>query len=403
MNVFEITRRKEADTARLFLGYLKEWNAALVTRNAPLTLQAIDRKISTILIAFQRTADPNRLDLPEMARDFAIHLFDYLDQRGRWADWLEIGKTGLDACTRQGDSYSLGDAYATILNSMGIARRMFGDYKGALFDYEKALLCARSNEILSDAQANHADLFRLIGKLDLAMEAGKLAVELGHQAQDSSRVAKGLEYLGLVHTANGSYALAIELYREALALRQSTGNVRRTALTFTFLAYALTLSGEDQDLDEALVCYENANAIDTQLENWQGIARYQGDIAVLYNKLGQYTRAIEYSQIALDRNDRLQFYRGVALNHARLLDSYLRLGDIDAVRRHAGALCEKHKHLSTFDIRVSKACDLLLEVSRHAELKDQELSSTCLLTVNELSKSISATRLFAEPAQKATG
>ena len=109
---------------------------------------------------------------------------------------------------------------------------------------------------------------------------------MGQQAGDRSREAKGLEYLGLTYTFLGDYDSAITSYEYALQLREATGNLPRVALTLTMLSYVLTQRGRREDLNQAINYYLRSYKIDEEIENWQALARYWGDVAVTYNKLG---------------------------------------------------------------------------------------------------------------------
>src|SRR6266446_10850682 len=95
--------------------------------------------------------------------------------------------------------------------------------------------------------------------------------------------------------------------------------------------------------------YRLSYEIDVQIKNWQAVARSWGDVAVTYHRLGEYQKAIDNSEQALDRNERIGFRRGVALNHVRLAESYLRLSNFDKALFHAEQACKNLQHLAPFD------------------------------------------------------
>jgi tetratricopeptide (TPR) repeat protein len=335
--------------AKVYLEQLKKWRSEIGTLKCPESLKEIERATNNISSAFSRTLDAEQLDSPEMTRDFAILLFDYYDKRSGWDQWEYFGSHGLSACKRLDDAYSMGEAYPTICNYFGIVRRMQGKNDEAILFYEQALEEAIRDELKSDALTNMADIYRLQGRTEQALQCAQRAIALGRNAGDSSREAKGLEYLGLTYTSLGEYERAIELYEHALHLREETGNLSRVALTLTMLSYALTHRGRKEDLHQAIKYYRRSYEIDVQIKNWQAVARYWGDVAVTYNKLGEYQKAIDNSEQALDRNERIGFWRGVALNHVRLAESYLRLRNFDKALFHAQQACKNLEHLASFD------------------------------------------------------
>jgi len=356
--------------AKLFLNQLKKWSAEIPTPRCLESLNAIESTMNNITAAFLRTTSPIQLDLPEMTRDFAIMLFDYYDKRSSWNQWGDdIGPHGLSACERLGDTYSMGEAYPIICNCFGIVRRMQGKNSEAMRFYEQALENAERDELKSDALTNMADIYRLQGRAEQALQCAQQAIKLGQRSEDSSREAKGLEYLGLTYTFLGEYDKAIGLYEQALHLREEAGNLPRIALVLTQLSYALTHRAGKEDLKRAIVYYRRSYNIDVQIGNWQSVARYWGDVAVTYNRLGEYQKAVENSEQALDRNESIGFLRGIALNHIRLAESYLYLSNFDKALFHVEQACKNLRHLAPFDRKMVLAgfSNVLLDLGKYMQ------------------------------------
>ena len=120
-------------------------------------------------------------------------------------------------------------------------------------------------------------------------------------------------------------------------------------MVYTRLAYALSLRGSPADLERALELYKQSAKIDIQLENWQAVARFWGDIAVTYNRLGRYQNAIENSELALHRNRAMGFLRGVGLNCIRLTESCWRLGEDEKALGYARQALGHMDKIDAFD------------------------------------------------------
>lgn len=368
--------RAELLHARLFTERAQAWTAELSTLRSTEVLEQLDENFGNILTAFRRAADPQQLDQSELARSIAMSMYDYYDLRGRWDDWMRTAPQGLEACERIGDEYSLGVAYPAICNSLGIASRMLGQPEAALTWFEQALRRATSPDVQADTLTNLADIHRLKGRLADARRCAEEAIVLAQGAEDQAREAKGHEYLGLTLTSLREYDAAIIAYEKALELRRQSGNLRRLSLALTFKAYALTMRGAQADLEEAQQCYEEARIIDSALRNEQSLARYQGDIAALYNRLGQYEKAIDYGSEALSVNKRIGFHRGAALNFVRLMDSHLHLGHLDEALGVAeqgfdlrAALTDFDLRMITFELGLARLALQLERVQRGAEAR----------------------------------
>jgi tetratricopeptide (TPR) repeat protein len=320
------TRWVELNHARFYLSKAQQWSAKFTTTEAPDNLRAMDAKIGNIETALQRTADPDQLDQPELARDLAVTLYDYYDKRCRWDDWVRLGPLGLEACQRLGDTYSLGEAYPAICSGLGIVQRMLGNLEEAMALYEQALEKATRDGLRSDALTNMADIHRLRGEPEQALLCAQQAVKLGQQACDKDREAKGLEYMGLTYTSLKEYDKAIECHERALHLREETGNLPRIALALNFLSADFTQRGGNDDLKRALEGLQRAYEIEAQLENRQRIADYYNATGKLYSRLGEYEKAIEYLQMASGVHSEIAFLRGVAGIHIELAYAYLRSG-----------------------------------------------------------------------------
>jgi tetratricopeptide (TPR) repeat protein len=381
----QATSQAELEHAQLYLDLARAWNAQLNSAHAPQALNEMDDEINNITLAFQRTA--NQPDSLEIARDLALALFRYFDKRSLWDDWIHLSLSALQTCQQLGDAYSMEEAYPQLCNDRGIAYRMLSQQDNALHWYEQALAHAVSDELRSDALTNMADIYRLQGNTEQAVQAAHQAIELGRRANDINRQAKGLEYLGLTCMSLRQYDAAVDHYTNALHLREETGNLPRIALVLTFLSYALTQRGVEDDYTQALTHYKRAYEIDIKLQDWQSIARYQGDVAALYNKLGAYQKAIDNAELALDRNDRIGFWRGVALNHMRLTESHMHLNHLDKALFHANQAFRYRAHLSDFDRKLSQFDKVFLQLAQN------------LLQLGQTEKAIEYSKIALEIAQ----
>ena len=364
----QIKQKAAISHTKKFLEQLQERNPELKTENAAKILEWLDNPEEFNLnlgTAIDRIKTATKTIPPEIIRDFALAIYEYYNKRSKWSEILELGKLGLEACRQIGDSESIGIAYPTLCNNLGITCRMSGEKEQAMSYYQDALEKATRNEEKSDALTNMCDIYRLWGETEKALECGRKAIEL---ATDSDRKAKGLEFTGLAYVGCQQYDLGIQCYKQALDLRRQTGNMPKEAMVLSYLAYALSHKNDTKELREAIDYYQQARALESDLKNQQSLGRLDGDIAVAYNKLGQYKEAIDKSNNSLDSNKKAKFWRGVALNRARLVHSYIGLGDFEKALEQADDVCNRITDLTDFDrSNLHGLSGMLLQLAQHLQ------------------------------------
>ena len=101
--------------------------------------------------------------------------------------------------------------------------------------------------------------------------------------------------------------------------------------------------------------------------------RLDGDIAVAYNKLGRYEEAIKKSSSSLKDNIKIGFGRGIALNKARLVHSYIGLGHFEKALEQADDVCNSIKDLTEFDrMNLHGLSGMLLQLAHRQQSGNME-------------------------------
>ena len=372
----QIKQKAAIGLTRRWLEKLQERNPELKTKNAAKILEWLDNpdefnlNLETVIDCIKNAT--NTIP-PEIIRDFALAIHDYYNKRSKWSEFVELGILGLEACRKIGDSDSMGIAYPTLCNNLGLACRMSGKKEEAMSYYQDALKRATRNEERSDALTHMCDIYRLWGETEKALECGRQAVELAKQIVDSDREAKGLEFTGLAYVGFQKYDSGIECYKQALDLRRQTENMPKEAMVLSYLAFALSHKSDTKELIDAINYYQQARALEEKLNNQQSLGRLDGDIAVAYNKLGRYEEAIEKSSSSLDSNIKIGFGRGIALNKARLVHSYIGLGHFEKALEQADDVCNSIKDLTEFDrMNLHGLSGMLLQLAHRQQSGNME-------------------------------
>jgi len=367
----QIKQKAAIRQTKRFLEQLQKLNPELKTTNAAKILEWLDNPEEFNLnlgTAIDRIKTSTNTIPPEIIRDFALAIYDYYNKRSKWSEFVELANLGLEVCRQINDSYSMGIAYPNLCNNLGVTNRMKGNKEQAMFFYEEALNKATRNEEKSDALTNMCDIYRLWGETEKALECGQKAVELAKQIADLDREAKGLEFTGLAYVGCQQYDSGIQCYKQALDLRRQTGNMPKEAMVLSYLAYGLSHKNDTKELRESIDYYQQARALEDKLNNKQSLGRLDGDIAVAYNKLGQYEEAIDKSNDSLDYNIKTGFHRGIALNKARLVQSYMGLGDFAKALEQADDVCNGIKDLTEFDrSNLHGLSEMLLQLAQYLQ------------------------------------
>jgi tetratricopeptide (TPR) repeat protein len=178
-----------------------------------------------------------------------------LRQDGPWAEALARHTTAVRAARHLGDQSGQADA----LNSLGIMRRMTGDFPGAARDLEEALGIYRDlgdPRGHADALTSLGDVRRLTGDYPAAARDLEEALGIYRDLGDSSAQADALTSLGDVRRAIGDFPAAARDLEEALGLSRDLGDRRGQVNALTFLGIARKATGDypaaARDLEEAL-------------------------------------------------------------------------------------------------------------------------------------------------------
>lgn len=340
--------------AKNHINLIYAWNNKINTSQCPEALAQLNAKLGNIKVAFERVADRNYINEPTLVRDYGISLFDYFDAKGHWDEWQETySGPSLQACLELGDDYSLKEAYPTLYGYIGITQRMAGKYDEAIKNYKEGLNHAVYNPQKIDLLTNLADVYRLKGSslIEEGLSCGKQAFELSGDLNDLNRKAKILQYLGLIYLYQYDWDNAIKSYNQAIELYNEKDNLRRISLVKSMLAYALTLRGQVADLYQALAYYDEVEKIDIQLKNNQAFGRYWGDKAAVFNKLGLYQIAKDFSDRANEYNKLATNTRGSMLNRARLVESCVHLKEFEEAENHLEIICSNRHLLTNFDLK----------------------------------------------------
>ncbi len=213
-----------------------------------------------------------------------------------------------------------------------------GSLRPALQAYEALLPALRSTPEYPQALLELAQTALALGEYPRAAEAAIQAAGLFHQRADAANESLATNTVGLSRLYQGEYPAALENFRRCLQLDRAQHDGKGEITRLSNIGNVYFFQGKYLD---ALQSYQLGlrRVEETAAEPWNPSRRQLilANLAILYQQLGQYQKALEYYQLAQSA--------GAALppaEYAQLLSNagtiYRRLGDpVKALRTYESA------------------------------------------------------------------
>jgi tetratricopeptide (TPR) repeat protein len=241
-------------------------------------------------------------------------------------DALNSYKTAIDAILKI-DPVNIGD--------MSMLEEKLGDVFEASGKYSKAV---ESYQRSFDIWSNGTDYRRKIKYLKLQHRPGvrnsqlcqKIAAASEHDGKYDDSIIwldKAEKHLpkryGNVATQimatrcvvmfrRGEYKPAIKVGKKAVSLAKKKKDKRGTAYAYRVLALNYALCGKHT---EAISCNKKSEEIYEELDDYQGIATVSNNLAFCLQRLAKLESALEYFQIALDAEKKVQNEFGITIGY----------------------------------------------------------------------------------------
>jgi serine phosphatase RsbU (regulator of sigma subunit)/Tfp pilus assembly protein PilF len=161
------------------------------------------------------------------------------------------------------------------------------------------------------------------------------ALELNTTISSKPEIARTLVNLANVYSVIGQYQHSIEHFLKAMDIHEELDE--KEGLAWTSLGIARLFKRLDL-LDRAMQYAETAlkhyRIIEQETGNSVGVTLSLSEIGSIYHKLGNYDKALEYTQMVLEINKNTQNIYGQAANHISLGVIFLDRGNDQLARNH---------------------------------------------------------------------
>ena len=185
--------------------------------------------------------------------------------------------------------------------SLESARRLKqqGSLRSALQAYEALLPGLRSASDYPEALLELSQTALALGEYPRAIEAGAQAAGLFHQRADAENESLAANTVGLSQLYRGEYASALRSFERSLQLDRDGHDGKGEITRLSNIGNVYFFQGKYLD---ALQSYQFAlrRVEETAAEPWNPSRRQLvlANLAILYQQLGQYRKALEYYQLA---------------------------------------------------------------------------------------------------------
>jgi DNA-binding SARP family transcriptional activator/predicted negative regulator of RcsB-dependent stress response len=232
-----------------------------------LALRWCEAERDNLLASVRQAAD---CGLHDLANQFAVVLYSYLDLRYHHKDLVSVSQIGLASARILGDQWS----EAANLNHLGLAYEELNQLEAATEALSETLpIWGRLGDPVGEASAwgNIGNIHHRAKRYTEALRCFRRTLALARQTGSRSHERTTLGNLGLIHNAVGQFDQAVGLCQQALAMCQDDGDPHGEGFALVALAEAYHGLGRHE---EAMARYRQALNINQQIgaRLWHGLA-----------------------------------------------------------------------------------------------------------------------------------
>jgi CHAT domain-containing protein/Tfp pilus assembly protein PilF len=198
-----------------------------------------------------------------------------------------------------------------------------------LKSYQKSLElseAAGNKAIIAHALNNIGILHTWQGDYDLALEALRKSLALRQEIDDKPGIAAAMGNMAVVYRSQGNYSLAMDYYQKSRKQVEESGDRAEMAATFNNIAGIYSSQG---NYELAREFFQRSLTIKEELKDRAGVARTLNNLGTLYRSQGDYDLARDYYQKSLALAEALTDKEGIAITLAEVGHLHLSQSDYD--------------------------------------------------------------------------
>lgn len=201
-----------------------------------------------------------------------------------------LARKGLDFARAKGQKRW----QARMLNTIGSAFNVKGDYVAALENYQKGLAAMKEAGDRKGTAAlsnNIGLLYRNMGDNAKAFQYYRDDLAIQEELKNKNGIANAYNNIGTLYSDEANHSKALEYYQKSMRQMEELGDKTGMATAYVNVGAIYSQQG---DYTAALDYYRKSLAIREEQDDQLGIATLYNNIGVVYKQLGQYPQALEY-------------------------------------------------------------------------------------------------------------
>lgn len=210
---------------------------------------------------------------------------------------------------------------ARLNNNIGLHFYLKGDYKTALFYYQKALTITRKTN-------NDEGSISLINNI----------ASIYHDTKD--------------------YKQALEYYKECLTISQRTKDLKNMVQVYNNIG---SLYSVTHKLDSALYYTQKSIDLSVSINDYNNLGSALNNMGAKYYDTKEYTKALDYFNQSLEVNLKHHIKPNEAISYLRIAKVYVDLKDISKAEMYALKALNIAKEIESLDI-INRTSNLLIEI-----------------------------------------
>jgi sensor histidine kinase YesM len=214
---------------------------------------------------------------------------------------------------------------------------------------EKLMLIARqtNSPMLHEYYTMYGNVNIFMGNFEEAVNYYNLSLDINQKKKDSLQLIRLHNNLGYVHFLSGNYELSLSHYHHGLTILETmyrTGTMppsigpfgNKTPEQVMTILYGKIgqIHNKIGNLNDAIKNYSQALVFAEKDKDKYYYAEYLNDLAKLYTEIGEYDKALQYCNKAIDVNRKIDNQLGIGVNYQTIGEVYTRKNSIENAREY---------------------------------------------------------------------